>query len=353
MENKEAEAIGDPMSDLFEDLDRALKRNNVVSIENAAIAETSPEQALEPELIMPEPEVTPEPPVGSDPEINQDWIIHLTGINNVSITEFNKYDYKFRRVPDPDKKLTDKFEVFTRPDGGEWKILNGLLTERYSVACLEPFTKNLESILPLTGQPELRLEPFKSAWIGNLDSPVNLWEDDAAKIVFALVTGVDIEDIRSLSTNVAVMALNSYDGKARLKLDYSLRTTGQINNTTQSFRDYFSMVQHSTNVIHGQNLIKVRHDIEGMTQNIVSTSEQLKEIRIDADNPLVDKLAKSFNSDGRKMFGATWANLVSDYRTLFHMCVVASIVIDKHWTNFGYLKARGVLEKAVKSALTD
>lgn len=280
----------------------------------------------------------------------QDYVSHLNGINNLEITEFNQQTYKFCKVKDPNGEYTDKFEVFTRPVGSAtWDILNGLLTERYSVARLEPFVESLSNSINLIGTPSARIDGFKSMWVGGLQSPINLWDDESAKLVFALITGTPIEAIDNITTKLNVMVVNSYDGKGKLRIDYALKTTAQANGSSQEFHDYFSLVKFSSKVIHGQNLENVSADINTIMTNIQATVDVLKTISIE-ENDLVEKIAQRMPSDGKNALMSIWETMVPDIKNMYYLAIVSSIVLDKYWSLTGYTNARTVLEKAIQSA---
>lgn len=284
------------------------------------------------------------------PQTNEDYVSHLNGINNLEITEFGQQTFKFRKVKDPNDEYTDKFEVFTKQVGSEhWDILNGLLTERYSVARLEPFVSSLSNSINVIGTPTARIEGFKSMWVGGLQSPINLWDDESAKLVFALITGTPIEDIDNITTKLNVMVVNSYDGKGKLRIDYALKTTAQANGSAQEFHDYFSLVKFSSKVIHGQNLENVSADINTIMTNIVATAAQLKTVSIE-DNTLVEKIAQRMPSDGKNALMGIWETMVPDIKNMYYLAIIASIVLDKYWSLTGYTNARSVLEKAIQSA---
>ena len=282
-----------------------------------------------------------------------DWVVSLTGINNVTINEFDKQEFKFRRVKDPAENYTDKFEVFMKYAGTDtWNILNGMLTERYTVASLESFTTQLTSGVGLIGNPEIRVGDFKTAWMGELPTNINIWEDESAKMVFSLLTGTPIESLDNISTKLGLMAINSYDGRSKLRIDYNLRTIANVSGTTREFRDYFSLIKFSKKVIHGQNLSAISEDITGIMTSVDANIAALKAVEISGEHPLPKLVADSLSKEGKNMFTGIWEGMVPDIKNLYYLTIVASMVIDSHWNIGGYMTTRIVIERAISSALS-
>lgn len=336
---------------LFEDLTRGLERHGIPSLREHVERESasSPENLLEETSLEEEPDTEQQE---QTPAMSTDWVVHLRSVNSYELNEFGRYDYNFVRIKDPNDIYTDKFAVFGKMNGSEdWNILNGLLSDRYGIAKTETFVNELRESIAIVGEPTLKTELFKTAWIADLSSPVELWEEEAAKIAFAIVTGTDIDDINNINSNVSVVLMNSYDGKSRLRLDYALTTRAAIDGSIHKFQDYFSMVSHSTRIVHSRNLVNVNHDIDSMRQNIISTMTRLKETSISDDDQIIEKLVKAFNAEGGRVFENTWIHMVPDYRNLYYLCIVASIILDKYWSSLSYARSRSILERKIKSEL--
>jgi hypothetical protein len=67
----------------------------------------------------------------------QPCIINLGTVDNNILIQDQNYEFYYQRVKDPNNNKTPFFEVFYRTDGQPWAIVNGLLTEKYSIAKTE------------------------------------------------------------------------------------------------------------------------------------------------------------------------------------------------------------------------
>jgi hypothetical protein len=280
--------------------------------------------------------------------ITNDWITSLSTMDYFELNEFSQ-QYRWYRVPTPDhteenRNLTNKFKVFCKwPDkSNDWVIMNGLLTERYSVASLKGFTDALCSTLGIENENYItHLGYFRSLWLKDLDSPVEVFEDDTAKMIFALISGTPIEHLDEVSTRLSLMVVNSYNGKTKLGIDYELKTTANVNSASTTFRDYFTLSRYSTEVIHGNQLINISSDIGNIIENLNNTVDHLKAIELTSRE--IESIGSCFNKESKSTFLDICTNMTPDFRNLFHVSIVASIVLDHRFNIDSYLRMRTVI----------
>lgn len=281
------------------------------------------------------------------------WIIPLADVHEYQIDEFALATIKWIRVKDPEGQYTDKFAVFCKKFGEEeWSILNGLLSGRYQAVSLNSFVNSISSVFDLLHDPEIRFENFKSAWIADLNSPVSVFDHNSAKAVFSIVTGVSIESLDNVDTIISAIITNSYDGKAKLSINYALKTSVIIpgEDNLHSFRDYFTLSNYSERVSHSMKLESIRTNINEMSSNIQSAISQLKSIPV-VGNDLIENIAGCYPSDGKKMLLAIWENTVPDLRNLFWIAIISSIVLDSHFALLPYFRVRTIINNTIQRSL--
>ena len=308
------------------------------------------------ENITPVVEEIPQPVL--TPEISRNWILSLDEVNCRELTEFGQ-SYRWVRVVKPDNtndvpSVTDKFNVFCKwpTKSEEWVVLNGLLTERYSIASLDQFSKAVCEYLNLGDNTysSLKVDYFKSMWIKDLDSPITIFEDEISKMIFGLVTGTTLSELNSVETQLTMIATNSYDGKSKLGLNYALKTKARIGDNIEYLRDYFTLSNYFTRVTHGSKLENVNADITTIMSNVNNDINHLKEMPV-GDN-FINSLCTVLNKDARNLLLNIWGNMVPGYRNLFYTCIIISIVLDLRFNINSYFRIRTIIDDAIQRRLS-
>ena len=289
----------------------------------------------------------PKPPVPAE----KTWTISLKDVNHgVIVTDFNE-SYQYSRVLDPTSNPTDKFLVFhktTQNNETKWETMSGLLSNRYVVASLTDFIDILKTAIQFENDPVIYVEPFKCSWHTTTPHVVSLFgNDEASKLIFSLVSGINYESMENLITKLAIHVSNSYDGTRSLRLDYTIFISGIAKNseTTKEFKfhDYFTLSNYSNNIIHTSQLENLSTDLTTVVEKLNGNIEILKGITVDADK-YADAIVKCFKKDNKLQFISYYENLTPADKNLYTILLLTSIVIDKNYSSSVLNKIRGEVD---------
>jgi hypothetical protein len=274
------------------------------------------------------------------------WVTPLNSVvEEFDLTEYGQV-YKYQRVKDPDSNDSKKFLVFCK-DGVEedWITLPGLLSNRYHIASLEKFIERLQGQIEIEPNRIIK-EPFKLEWRGKTSYAINAFEDETAKLVFGIVSGLEIESIeriQNMEANLVVLTSNSYDGSRSLRLDYSLRNKGIIDGKEFYTTDYFTLCNYSNSVIHTSSLSTIASDLESIVSNIEPNIVRLKAVTEGLDN-LAGIISKFYGKEERGQFDSIYENLAGEYKNLYILFMIASIILEKNYGIMKHQRIRGAFD---------
>ncbi|MCK5020445.1 MAG: hypothetical protein KAS32_25640 [Candidatus Peribacteraceae bacterium] len=280
------------------------------------------------------------------------WVFALRDIPAGQFLQLKDFGhiYRYQRVVDPADDTTDRFLVFhqTEDNEADWTTLNGLLTTRYVAASIEKFVANLAESTTFVGDPVIKSSQFACVWRGKLDGQVQYFTDETAKLVFSLLSGVDVDSIDNLSSELSVSVSNSYDGTRGLRLDYVMNVGGNIQtgNETREMRitDLFSLGRFSHKVIHAGTLSAIEADLTQIHANMSNSLTVLQEFSNDFDAN-IEKIAKVLKKDNEQTFRSLCENLTGAYRNLYYMLIVASYVLTNNYSIKEHMKVRTAVDK--------
>lgn len=319
--------------------------------------EAPPEEANEPESVETSAETTAEV---QEEVPGPSWTFDLSDIpdkGNMIIEEFGQQSYMFQRVSDPADETTDKFLVFCKDaniiqEGGAqpWVTLPGVLTNRYTAASIEKFVSVIEGQLESVEDQSFLHVPFKNIWSGITEKQIEYFSDEVAKMLFALVSGADIESVDNLTSKIKIIVTNSYDGSKSLRLDYAVSTAGKAKNAETGevndlvLNDYLNLCNISHTIVHMGHLTEISSDLANIQSQIDSSIAILKEYDLNLDQ-IFDQIIKCFRKDGRELLGSYFENLIGDYRKLYYLLLVTSITMDRDYNVNEHFKVRSVVDK--------
>ncbi|MCK5017232.1 MAG: hypothetical protein KAS32_09175 [Candidatus Peribacteraceae bacterium] len=311
----------------------------------------SPQSPTASFLAQVEPE-TETPPVTEEAEAPQGWIFALRDIPTgqfLNLTDYG-HTYRYQRVVDPVDETTDRFLVFHKEgeDATSSDTLNGLLTTRYVAASLERFIGNLSENADFVGDPVIKSSPFACVWRGKLNGQVQYFTDETAKMVFSLLSGITVDTIDNLSSELSVSVSNSYDGTRGLRLDYVMSIGGSIPNAEGSqeiqINDLFSLGRFSHKVIHAGTLSAVETDLTQIHANMETSVVTLQEFS-DSFDASIEQIAKVLKKDNAQTFRSLCENLTGAYRNLYYLLIVASYVLTNNYSIKEHMKVRTAVDK--------
>lgn len=285
------------------------------------------------------------------------WSVPLAtlGEEPLRLVDFQN-EYLYQRVKTPTNVDTDKFLVFHRESADvNWKVLNGLLTDRYVVVDLEQFITDFTSQINIPViDTNVKTMPFNAIWKGTLeDTEIDYFDnDEAAKTVFSIISGLETERLDELGKAIVLNLSNSYDGTKTMRLDYTVRLSAKVvsENTTQEFEfsDLFTLTKYSNRSIHNQGITEVLPELSEIRNSTIETINQLKLIDTGI-NDKIETLSKCFRKENKEVFVGYCDNLAAAYKNLYYVLIVASYVLSSNYTINEHYSARRISDKLIGS----
>lgn len=295
-------------------------------------------------------------PISEDTSVSL-WTSPLSIVGkSFSLKEFDT-EYKFVRIIDPASDETGYFNVFCKnprhtndKNNPIWKALPGVLSDRYVVASLEKFVKAIGSQISLLEEPRVNTDLFHAEWIAKSKTEVNMFDDDTAKLVFSMISGIEVESIDKILSNLTIAASNSYDGTKSLRIDYNIHTSAKIGEEVHTLRDFFTLTKFGHAVEHTGNLSEISTNLTDVKNNIETNSNFLKTYtNIDG---WVKEISKSFGKKVKTKFDDVWSNMVDDYRNLFYLLITTSIVLEQNYKFSDHFRVRSVVDRIFRTILS-
>ena len=208
----------------------------------------------------------------------------------------------------------------------------------------------MKAIIPqisLLEEPRINTDLFHAEWIAKSKTEVKIFDDDSAKLVFSLISGIEVESIDKILSNLTIVASNSYNGTKSLRVDYNIHTSAKIGEEVHTLRDFFTLTRFGHAVEHTGNLSVISTNLINVKNNIEMNSELLKTYT-DIDG-WVKEISKSFGKKIKTKFDGVWSNMVDDYRNLFYLLVTTSIILEQNYKFSDHLRVRSVVDRIFRT----
>ena len=261
------------------------------------------------------------------------WITPLRDTNgDFRIIEFGKHEYLFREVLDPSRQGTNKYSVFYRDltvpeENQHWEVLRGLLSGLYTVASVENFYNVLSQQLGTQQEPEILGVPFALICKSRTTHSINMFQDEAMRVAFELITGIDLSAITNVHSSVDVCVSNSYDGTKSIHMDYVIRTVAG----NHVYHDYFILANHSHSFEHiTHSLGEVTADLTNVQGYLTTTINTLKGLSSGIDD-FVAGITKRMKKITRAMFNSYWENVPVSHKNVLFALVITSHCLNTHY----------------------
>jgi hypothetical protein len=273
-------------------------------------------------------------------EVKLTWIKPLNEIKDkLTVKEFGLQEYIYREQKDPDGKHTGYYECFCRDKkvtdenkNPVWVPMKGLLSNRYIVASVENLAKELEKEVKFKGNPVKHHEPFYLNYSTKTEQDLEVFDDDASKMVFQLVTGIEDEEINDLKSIIQIMISNTYNGTKSIQVNFNIRTNAKIKDNEYNFVDFFTLGRQNYNLAHLNNgLGEVKTKMKSIEDMMKSSKTTLINYKSNIDD-IINNIASRFKKVNKQNFLTTVDNLSNDDKNLFYVLLVASIVLSRNFS---------------------
>jgi len=283
------------------------------------------------------------------------WAIKLSG-DGLEFKEFNKQEYKFIRLYNPDGEPTNYYSGYCKSDRFKkkdsnfpvWRPLKLLLSNRYYVVRVEKFLEELKKQVTFLEDPIINTyEPFKISIKGKtkvLDSKV--FGSEGAKLIFSIITGSPVDSLDSLENGLDILCINSYDGSKPLGCNFTIKFIGKIGKEKKELTDYFTLSNCSYSIEHIGK-------IEGLQNRLTNASEHIKDNvkKLKAHTENLDKISESiaskFPKEAKKKFLGLWEGCVGDLKNLYYLLICASVVLDSFYNITRYTGIKKIVNKVI------
>jgi hypothetical protein len=277
------------------------------------------------------------------------WIYPFEDNDNIQICEHGDQEYVYVNVLDPESKKTNYFKGFYRDLGNndnDWKIMNGLLSSRYIGASVSGFInnkcKNIETTIIKT-----KKEPFYLSKFLYTTQDLNLFDDESSQIVFQIVTGLKDELFLNFKSKSTLMISNSYNGTMSLRIDFITSNIIQNQCSMVKFDDYFILNKQSYTLQHimTSGIDRLDTDFCNVQVNLDASIKYLKEYNTDIDKH-IENIGSKFNKKSDKSsFLSLCENLIDDYKNMFYILIIASIVLNNNYDIQSHKSIRTYVDK--------
>jgi hypothetical protein len=283
---------------------------------------------------------------------NYTWSFPLSKIDSsLTLNESDKHSYIYRRVLNPFGETTKYFECFyeNKDVPNKWDTANGLLSERYVAVSLDNMIKEITKVVKVTGNPIRKFEPFMSNYFLKTEDSIEAFNDEESKFIFQLITGekndIVLNNLRSTNN---IFISNSYNGTRSVKLDYVIKTECKSGNDVSSFIDYYTLGAYSKKLPH------LRSGFEIISEEIKNVKDYYKTAKtklISMTNEIdyiISIISNKMAKNSRELFNTYINNLSEEYKNLFYVLIITSIVIDREFSSKEHLNISTQIEKIFK-----
>ena len=259
------------------------------------------------------------------------WCTKLSSVDKdgILINEFDKQQYKFYQIINPDGEKTNYFSVHCKETGSEkWKTVNGLLSGNYVVTNVEEFINTLSKNIEFEDAAVIKCQPFYLSWNGKTTKSIEYFDDDISKMIFSIVSGTPVTDLENVSSYIQIQINNSYNGTRSVMLNYDIVNTGLFEGVEIKYVDHFSLSKYKNKIAHKGGLLEIKETLEDVQQYVDASKTRMMSYTEDIDK-VVEKVADSLPSEKlRKSLYSLWDNIQGDFKNLFYLSVITSIVLN-------------------------
>ncbi len=235
---------------------------------------------------------------------------------------------------DPVGEVSNKFLVFYKDHTKEepkWETLVHLLSDQYTVALTEAAFENTVSNMEY-GVSDININstPFRMVVSAETSCPINLFQQEEMKIAFQIVTGIDPDQFRNISSKVIINIINTYNGTKKINRTYEIKTTADRGDDEHhSFRDYFLISTLNESFIHAENYL-------GRTTGALRTAQQALDNNIHVLNSITEGIesisnyvCEKLSKEERSAFIDLWENIPANNKTLLMFIVLISYILER------------------------
>lgn len=308
---------------------------------------------IDPEVGVVEETETNETPVTADSENEApSWVLPLRGSNadDRHFVEFARHEYQFDEIMDPDGNPSGKFAVFYRdlarsPENRRWETLKGMLSGLYTIAKAQEFYAAIHSQMRFAEDPVVAGSPFTLVCSNKTNQSINMFNDEAMKTIFCLVTGIDENVLNTTRSRVSLSIVNTYDGTRSIHTDYVIDTV--VNGL--EMRDYFILANHSHTFAHiTHSLGSVSADVANVQDYYNSAITVLKNHTAGIDN-IVSNICKRMKKIARNQMNSYWESMPAENKNLLFALVLASHCLHNNYDVNQHKDLRGYIGNVVNS----
>ncbi|MFW6001915.1 MAG: hypothetical protein ACOCQD_01090 [archaeon] len=268
--------------------------------------------------------------------IYPNWALPLKNQNEVKLRA-GSYDYYFKRVETPDGNPTRYFLIFCKYNQEEssYTVRNGLLSSVYVAidveGFLEEFTKDLE-----VKEKCIKEEEFVSSHLIKCQEPienVDEIEDQTNKTFLALISGVNLNDIKGISYNIHLDVINHYAGKFSFGFNPLIGISIQSKTEEDiEFEDHFSLLKFSEKITHKGDFSDISTQLKTIRENISQVLSILRECDDkDIIENVINEIARRMPGKNQKEgFIEGWEQIdAPSFQNLFMALLYASFKMNK------------------------
>lgn len=263
------------------------------------------------------------------------------------VREFDNKQYRFTRVADPDGEDSKKFLVFykgSNADDVNWEILPGLLTNRYNVVSLSEFVNSVQTSMPVTNTNIISI-PFTMVWVGKTNESFQQFSSEESMLLFSILSGIQVENLEAIRSTLFLHITNTYNGTKRLKVDYVLKSSLEVDGNEFIIGDFFTLLRSSKSIIHNDSLNELSNDITNISSQIAQMTTVLKELQLNSETH--DQLEKAFGKKNRVRFVSMCENLPDNYNSAYYIFILVSSILNENYDIREHMRLRKVVEKVI------
>ncbi len=280
------------------------------------------------------------------------WLYSLKNIDKSFEYDDFGSTYIFNRIFDPIGRPTKYTSVFCSmnevDESGNtiWIPLNGYLSNEYNTIILNKFMEDVRKDVECINDLKIERAPFVCSCLQNTKTNISLIGDEASMFVFSFISGIKECSLNNLSATLSLNIINTYNGASSLRLYYACNISANINSTTQTFIDYFSMSKISKVIRHGFRLSELSSSIENISSVFESEINILKNQTSNVEK-IVEEISESFKKKNKLQYLSIWENLVPEYRNLYYAMLIASIVLNLSYDVMDHIKVNNSISKII------
>lgn len=248
----------------------------------------------------------------------------------VAVKDMN-YNFQYDQVILPDGKESDFYTMAFKEDGWKnWMIVNGLLSKEFTICRTEQAIAEISKSLggELIGERHWRDKTSVKSTFLIKGYTLNITEvSDADKIIFQLLTGVNINEIEQRSA-LAFHIINGFSGNLALQLNYGFITshTAVGNSAKLNISNVFVLDEFSHRLIHNGKLGIEYSKVEDVKAACSEKIEKFKRLKPDVE--LMDGLVKGFPKKFIKSILDIYDQLTDEYKNLYYLTHIVSGILE-------------------------